>query len=145
MDFSTFYDGQSFTTESVRITKDDILDFATRYDPQYFHVNEEKAMNSPYNGIIASGFHTISVVWAKFIGMDVLGTDCLGGVGAESIIWKEPVRPEDELTGHFTVKDKQPLSNNRGLLTIMISILNGSDREVCHATVKVVLKNQKEE
>ncbi|WP_347551708.1 MaoC/PaaZ C-terminal domain-containing protein [Pseudalkalibacillus hwajinpoensis] len=138
MYFSTFHEGQSFTTDSITVSKEDIYDFATGYDPQYFHVNEQEAIKGPYQGIIASGFHTISVVWAKFIGMDVLGTDCLGGVGAESIIWKEPVRPEDVLTGHFTVESKQALSNGRGLLTIMISILNGAEHEVCNATVKVM-------
>lgn len=129
MKFNEFNIGNSFETKKILLTKDQIINFATQFDPQYFHVNEEEARESPFGTLIASGFHTLSVVWAEWIKMDILGKECLGGVGAE-ISWTKPVKPNDELSGEFTVlSKKESSSKKRGLVTFGISISN-QDEEV---------------
>lgn len=140
MKFAAFNLGDTFQTEKVLVTKEDILRFATEYDPQYFHVDEEEAKESPYGSLIASGFHTLALVWAEWIKMDVLGRECLGGIGAE-IKWTAPVRANDQLTGVITVIDKKEVSTgDRGLLTIEIIITNQQEEKVLVGKSKVFVK-----
>ncbi|MNP31519.1 MaoC like domain protein [compost metagenome] len=54
-----FYMEQEFKTKSLRLSKDDIIRFASEFDPQYMHLNEDKVKQERFNGIIASGNHTI--------------------------------------------------------------------------------------
>lgn len=130
MKFNELNIGDSFKTKKILMTKDQIINFATQYDPQYFHVNEEEASESPYGSLIASGFHTLGVVWAEWIKLNVLGKDCLGGLGAE-ISWTKPVKPNDELSGEFTVlTKKESSSKKRGLVTFGISISNQNEEVV---------------
>lgn len=56
--------GQSFTLGSYEFTRDNILSFARRYDPQPFHIDDAAAEASPYGALIASGFHT-AAAWMK--------------------------------------------------------------------------------
>jgi len=141
MKFSEFNVGDTFTTQKVTLTKQDIIDFANQYDPQYFHINESAANKSPYGSIIASGFQTLSVVWAEWIKMDILGTDCLGGIGAE-IKWTKPVKPNDQLYGKFTVIEKKASSDNlRGLVTFEIIISNQKQEVVLEGASKIYIAN----
>lgn len=138
MKYDAFSIGQAFFTEPVTVTREDIEEFGTKYDPQYFHVNERAAEEGPFGSLIASGFHTLAVVWSEWIKMDILGTDCLGGIGADQIRWKKPVRPDDQLSGRFTVVAKKKVSDGkRGVLKVEIVIKNQKEEEVltCNTTV----------
>ncbi|WP_059103111.1 MaoC/PaaZ C-terminal domain-containing protein [Shouchella shacheensis] len=137
MKFEEFSIGDHYVTETVTVTKEEIIEFAEKYDPQYFHIDEEAAKESPYGSLIASGFHSLAVVWAEWVRKDILGSDCLGGVGAE-IQWKAPVRPNDQLTGEFTVVDKKQASNGkRGLLTIDVVIKNQNEQKILTSNTDV--------
>lgn len=142
MKFATFSVGDQFVTEPVIITEANIIEFGQKYDPQYFHVDKQSAEQGPFGSLIASGFHTLAVVWAEWIKMDILGKDCLGGVGADKIRWKKPVQANDSLTGQFTVVHKKETSNGkRGLLTIDVLIKNQRDEEIltCSTSVFIVV------
>lgn len=140
MKYDEFSVGETFYTEKVLLTKDEIMRFAKEYDPQYFHMNETAAIESPYGSMIASGFHTLAVIWNKWIQLDVLGPDCLGGIGME-IKWTAPVRPNDEIMGAFTVIEKKKTSSGeRGVLTIEINITNQEDNEVLMGQTNVLVK-----
>lgn len=142
MKFDAFSIGQDFFTEVVTITKEDIIEFGKKYDPQYFHINEQAASEGPFQSLIASGFHTLAVVWAEWIKMDVLGADCLGGVGADKIRWKKPVRANDQLLGQFTVVEKKKTSDGKkGFITIEVTITNQQEEEVltCSTTVYILV------
>ncbi|WP_106497921.1 MaoC/PaaZ C-terminal domain-containing protein [Lentibacillus sp. Marseille-P4043] len=142
MKFDTFSLGEQFFTNPITVTEEDIIDFANKYDPQYFHVDRNAAEESPYGSLIASGFHTLAVVWSEWIKMDILGRDCLGGVGADEIRWRKPVLANDQLSGQFTIADKKKSANGkRGLLTIDVVIRNQKDEEVltCNTNVYVAV------
>ena len=131
MKYDDFTVGQSFTTDPVTLGKEDIIKFAETYDPQYFHIDEDAAKSGPFGNIIASGFHTLLVVWREFVRMDILGFDGMGGVGIEQLQWVKPVCPGDRLTGTFTILHKRLLSDGkRGLITFQIVIRNQDDEEV---------------
>lgn len=138
--FDAFSIGQDYSTKQVTVTKKDIIEFGNKYDPQYFHVNEHAADQGPYGSLIASGFHTLAVVWSEWIKMDILGLDCLGGIGADKLRWKKPVFPGDRLSGQFIVADKKKGSDGkRGLLTLEIIIRNQNEEEVLTCTTKVYI------
>ncbi len=141
MKFNAFNVGDDFTTPKVTLTKQAIIEFAKQYDPQYFHTDEALAKESPYGSLIASGFQTLSVVWAEWIKMDILGKECLGGVGAE-LNWSKPVRPGDELVGEFTVHDKKESTDGkRGLIVFKINIYNQTKEVVLKGKTKIYLAN----
>jgi acyl dehydratase len=135
-----FTKGQTFISEGVFITKEQILEFARQYDPQYFHIDEEAAKESHFGQLIASGFHSIGAVWAEFIRMDVLGRDCRGGLGIDDMRWKVPVYANDTLYGEFEVKDKQLLSDEKkGILFLSITVTNQSEQLVASCVTKILM------
>ncbi|GGH78618.1 acyl dehydratase [Pullulanibacillus pueri] len=142
MKFEAFTEGQTFTTKPVTITKEAIFDFAERNDPQYLHLDEEAANEGPFGGIIASGFHTLSVVWVQWIHMDIFGRDCLGGMGLNRLSWKAPVFPNDTVVGEFKVLRKRKLEGHRGVLTLGIRVNNQEGKEVLSCEVVAVMRSE---
>jgi len=61
MKLDEFTIGQVFETKSLKLTKEDIMRFAKEFDPQYMHLDEGKAKQGRFNGIIASGIHTMAI------------------------------------------------------------------------------------
>ncbi|GAB4074487.1 MaoC family dehydratase [Barrientosiimonas marina] len=138
--FAAFNLNDQFTTNQITVRKEDMVDYAKKYDPQYLHLDEERAKAGPFGALIASGFYTMNVVWAEFIRMDVLGKECLGGLSADHIKWVKPVMANDRLMGVYTVIDKQLLSDHtRGVLTMQTRITNQHNAEVLSFTFKVLV------
>lgn len=90
------------------VSRDEILEFARRYDPQPFHVDEEAARRSIYGGLIASGWHTASMVMRVLVDGLVQGTVTMGSPGIDEIRWLKPVRPGDTLSVRAHILDVVP-------------------------------------
>jgi acyl dehydratase len=97
-------------------TEDDIIRFATQFDPQPFHIDRDAAAASFYGGIIASGWH-VACVWMKLV---IANRDGRGGGGAArsgvspgflDLRWFKPTRPGMTLAYSTTVKDKRELAS----------------------------------
>ena len=95
--FEDFRVGEKFHTKEKTLSAEEIIEFARLYDPQPFHVDEKAAAESPFGGIIASGFHTIGTSFRLFIDTGIIGTTGMGSPGMDSIRWMKPVRPGDTL------------------------------------------------
>ena len=78
---------------TVSVDRDEVIEFATRYDPQPFHVDPEAAKESIYGGIIASGWHTCSMVMRLMCDSYLLNSSSLGSPGIENVRWLLPVFP----------------------------------------------------
>jgi acyl dehydratase len=79
------------------VTEAEIIEFAKRYDPQWFHVDPVRAQNSRWKGLIASGWMTCSIAMELAV-KSVLGdSESIGSPGIEQLKWLNPVRPGDEL------------------------------------------------
>ena len=96
----------------VTVRAEEIVEFASRYDPQPFHVDEEAAKASPFGGLIASGWHTTALFMGMFVPAVLLDSASLGSPGVEEIRWTAPVRPGDTLSGRSTVTEVRPSSTN---------------------------------
>jgi acyl dehydratase len=99
--------GQRFDFGTLAMTREEILDFGHRFDPQPFHVDEAAAEAGPFGGLIASGLHTLSASFATMIRTGLLAKVSLGGAGME-IAWPAPVRPGDVLHVTGVVEELTP-------------------------------------
>ena len=113
-----FHVGDVTELGPVMVTEDEIVEFATRFDPQPFHVDAEAARESPFGGLIASGWHTAAIYMGMFVRGVLQGTASLGSPGVEELRWTAPVRPGDTLRGRATITDVAPSSTNLGRGTI---------------------------
>ena len=102
----------------VIVDREEVIDFARRYDPQPFHIDEEEAENSIYGGIIASGWHTCSMVMRLMCDSYLLNSSSLGSPGIEGVKWPRPVYPDDVLTAFRTVTETRASSSkpDRGIV-----------------------------
>src|SRR5205807_8034937 len=90
------------------LTRDDILEFARRYDPQPMHLDEEAAKRSIYGGLIASGWQTASLTTRMMCDSYLLDSSSLGSPGMKEVSWARPVRPGDTLRLRMTVVETKP-------------------------------------
>jgi acyl dehydratase len=95
------WDGESHGTYEV--TAAEIVDFAERYDPQWFHTDPDRAADSIYGDLIASGWHTASMSMRLFVDGFLADTATLGAKGLDRLRWPRPVVPGDALTVHSTI------------------------------------------
>jgi acyl dehydratase len=110
--------GDVTTFGPVTVTAEEIVEFASRYDPQPFHLSDEDGRATPFGGLIASGWHTTALFMGMFVRAVLLDSASLGSPGVDEIRWTAPVRPGDTLTGRSTVTDVRPSATNPGRGTV---------------------------
>ena len=130
--FDDFEIGERFVSRGVTVTEAQILDFALRYDPQPFHLDSHAAAQSPYGGLIASGFQTLALGFRMFFQENVITAASLGSPGMDELRWLAPVRPGDTLHTEAQVKDKRPSKSkpDRGTLRMAYTIKNQENQPV---------------
>ncbi|HLJ01616.1 MAG TPA: MaoC family dehydratase [Bradyrhizobium sp.] len=89
--------GMRFASDKVTVSKDDILRFASEFDPQPFHLDEEAAKHTILNGLAASGWHTAALAMRLAISTRPFGSHPMFGAGVDELRWMKPVRPGDTL------------------------------------------------
>ena len=99
--------GERVNIGTVVVDRDEVIEFASRYDPQPFHIDEEAARQSIYGGLIASGWHSCSMVMRLICDSYMLDTASLGSPGLENVRWLKPVRPGDSLTAYRTIEESR--------------------------------------
>lgn len=127
--FEDFRVGERFLTKEKTLSAEEIAEFAGRYDPQPFHVDEKAAAESPYGGVIASGFHTVAASFRLFIDTGVIGTTGMGSPGMDSIRWLKPVRPGDVLRVEAEVVEARASRSQpgRGIVLMEFRTFNQED------------------
>lgn len=122
--------GESFDSESHEMTADRIRSFAEEFDPQPFHVDAEAAAASIYGGIIASGWHTGSVLMRLLT--TFLGPSSMGSPGVDELRWRAPVRADDQLRLRLSVVDTRESKSkpDRGVVIFDEDLLNQRDEVV---------------
>ena len=110
--------GTTYPLGTALVTEQDILTFATEWDPQYFHVDPRAAASSPYGGLIASGIHTVAVLQRLSVEAVYSRWATIAARGIRDLRFTRPVRPGSELTGSLVVQDVQPRGEHRSLVTV---------------------------
>jgi acyl dehydratase len=116
--FAEFHEGQVIEAGPYQVTEAEVLQFARAYDPQWFHTEPEAALDSPFGGLIASGWHTASIAMRLVVDAALKGSESFASPGLAYLKWPNPVRPDDSLRVMAEVlevrrSDKRP---NLGIL-----------------------------
>ena len=91
------------------VTRDEVIEFATKYDPQPFHLSDEAAAKTHFGRIAASGWHTTAMTMAVIARAVVADEQAgLGSPGVDELRWLKPVYPGDRLTVRGTIIEKTP-------------------------------------
>src|SRR5882757_2070357 len=89
--------GMRFKSETVQISQDDIKQFAAKFDPQPFHLDDEAARETIFKGLAASGWHTAAIAMSLCVKARPFGPHLLIGLGVDELRWMLPVRHGDVL------------------------------------------------
>jgi len=110
----------------VSLSETEMIDFASKYDPQDFHVDPKKAAEGPYGGLIASGWHTAAAAMRLLVDRYLNSASSLGSPGLDELRWLAPVRPGDVLTVRAKVIDARRSNSkpDRGLIHTWIEVFN---------------------
>jgi len=116
--FEDFETGKTIEVGTRTVTEEEIIDFASKFDPQPFHVDKEAAANSIYGGIIASGWHTCSMMMRMMVDHFLRQSSSMGSPGVDEIRWLKPVRAGDTLSVSTTILEARPSTSkpDRGVV-----------------------------
>ncbi len=134
--------GQRFTSPGLTLTEAEIIDFAWRYDPQPFHLDANAAAESPYGGLIASGFQSLAICFRLFIQSGLLADSSLGSPGIDELRWLAPVRPGDTLHSEIEVLEVRPSKSkpDRGIARLKYHAVNQRGEVVLSFIVNHLLR-----
>lgn len=130
--FEDFAVGQTFVTGRHRIDKEQIVTFARQFDPQYYHLDEAAAKQSPFKGLAASGWHTAAITMRLMVEGEFNPAGGIIGVGFDQLSWSRPVRPGDELRVKSEILEIRPSKsrNDRGMVRVQNTTLNQNNEIV---------------
>ena len=139
--FEDFAAGDRFVSPGKTLSEAEMLDFAFRFDPQPIHLDVEAACESPYDGLIASGFHTMVVGFRMLWQTGVFNACSLGSPGIDEVRWLKPVRPGDTLHTEAEVLEARPSSSkpDRGVCRVKYTVVNQTGEAVMTMTAVQIL------
>jgi acyl dehydratase len=116
----------------LTVTEAEILEFARRFDPQPIHTDPGFAATGPFGGLIASGWHTASMMMRLFADHYLSRVASLASPGIDELRWPAPVRPGDQLRLRATIVEARPSRSkpDRGLVRTRGELINQDDRVV---------------
>jgi len=125
-------------TATKTVTAAEIIAFAEEFDPQYYHLDPEAAVDSMFGGLVASGWHTASMTMRLMVDSFVGKTASIGSPGFDDLRWLKPVRPGDVLRVRSTVIDKTPSQRRPeiGSVRFRTEVLN-QDGEVVMSMISI--------
>jgi len=117
--------GQIYHSGRHRVDKAQIVAFAKEFDPQFYHLDEDAAKNSPFKGLAASGWHTAALTMKLCLSSDFRPAGGIIGVGGE-LLWPRAVRPGDALHVEIEVLETRTSRSRprQGVVKIRITTLN---------------------
>ena len=134
--------GDLFESRSISISAEDIKAFASEYDPQHFHLDEELSEGSYFGGLSASGWHVGSLTMRLLTESLPIGGGVIGG--GVDVRWKSATRPGDRLKIVTEIKSVEPSNSkpDRGKVTVFITTSNQDNeiRQTIESTLLVFRK-----
>lgn len=123
--------GEHFTSRSRTVSEAEIVDFATRYDPQYFHMDPERARESIFGEVVASGVHNLAI-WRQ-LDHEITGDiRWICGVAWDDFRWKRGLRAGDTVHVTATCRSKRPSrsESRRGVAVYRYTMVNQDGAEI---------------
>ena len=127
--------GMRFKSPERRVTREEIQRFASEYDPQPYHLDEEAAERSIFGGLVASGWHTAALAMRLIVDTRPFGPHPLLGMGVDELRWLAPVRPDDVIHLEGEVVELIPSrSKPQGIVRVKWTAYNQRGEPVYSAT-----------
>ena len=141
--------GDSFaTTQSLTLTRDDILEFAAEFDPQPYHLDKEAAEASIFGGLCASGWQ-VSALMMRLLTDTFHAKDIaiLGVASVQEVRWKLPVFADDSLSAQVSITDRAAESGqpNVGTVDVTVQVSNQNDKPVITVQNRLLIAHEKVE
>ncbi|MDI9916558.1 MaoC/PaaZ C-terminal domain-containing protein [Rhodococcus sp. IEGM 1379] len=131
--------GEKYEFGHHTVTEEEIVSFASMWDPQPFHIDSEAAAGHGFGGLIASGLHTLAI----YQRLTVLRVDgrwkAIAGRKIQEAVFVRPVRPNDVLTGSMVIAEVSLDDRGRGRVTSTAELVNGAGEVVLTAIAVVFL------
>lgn len=127
------------------VTREEILEFARKYDPQPFHLSDEAAARTHFGRLAASGWHTCAMTMAVIARAVVDDNQAgLGSPGVDELRWLKPVYPGDRLSVYGKIVDKTPSRSKPeiGSVRSEVSVLN-QDNVAVMRFISIVLMRRR--
>lgn len=140
MKYDEFIIGDVFKTKSYKMSKEGIMRFAREFDPQHMHLDEQKAVQGRFNGIIASGIHTLAISFKLWFEEGKYGEDIVVGTKVNNIKFVKPVYPDDQLHSIVEVVDKKSTKTETGIVTVLLSTFNDKEEKVLEGELSALIK-----
>lgn len=140
--FEDYVPGTTVDCGSFSMSEEEIIAFAKEYDPQPFHVDPVAAKDGPFGGLIASGWHTTSMMMRQLVPRYVSPESSLGAAGVDELRWRKPVRPGDTLHVRATVVEARRSSSkpDRGIVKTLMELTNqGGDMVMKVTAINFIL------
>lgn len=124
--FEDYVEGDVHSFGRIAVEADEIITFARRFDPQIFHTDPEAAKQTPFRGLIASGWHTAGLMMRLYVEHYLSHVASLGSPGLDELRWLRPVRPGDQLSLRVTVLGaaRSKSKPDRGIVTSLVEAFN---------------------
>jgi acyl dehydratase len=130
---------------SYEVTREEILEFAAKYDPQPFHLSDEAAAKTHFGRLAASGWHTCAMTMAVIARHVVEEQQAgLGSPGIDELRWRRPVFPGDTLHVRGKIVDKAPSRSKPeiGSFRSEMTVINQDDQPVMTFTSIVLIRRR---
>ncbi|MCD6735112.1 MAG: MaoC family dehydratase [Burkholderiaceae bacterium] len=124
--FEDYVPGAVHELGTATVSEEEVLEFARRFDPQPIHTDPAIASRGPFGGIIASGWHTGSLMMRLYALNYLSPASSLASPGLDELRWLQPVRPGDTLSVRVTVEEARASTSkpDRGVVRSLIEVLN---------------------
>ena len=119
------------------VTREEVIEFAKKYDPQAFHLDDEVAAKTHFGRLSASGWHTCAMTMAMMVeNMKNVKQAGLGSPGVDQLMWKKPVYPGDTLRVESEVIEKRRSKSRpeMGIFKSRAKVFNQNDEVVLEMT-----------
>ena len=118
--------GETIPLGPRKVSKADILEFATEFDPFPFHLDEKAAKASLLGGLAASGWQTGALSLRMLVDGFLSKTASMGGLGFSDLKWKKPVMKGDTISGTATISNLRRSNTHpeMGIVTIALDMQN---------------------
>ena len=137
--------GQKASFGAYRVTREEVLEFARKYDPQPFHLSDEAAAVTHFGRLAASGWHTCAMTMAMLVeNLGATPQAGLGSPGVDELRWLKPVYPGDTLRAETEIVDVTPSRSKPdiGSFRSLVTVFNQDEAPVLRFTSIVLIRRR---
>lgn len=142
--FEDYTVGEVYEYGYRTVTQEEIIAFAKQFDPQSIHTDPVAAMQGPFSGIIASGWHSAGILMRLFADHYLSHVASLASPGIDELRWTTPLRPADELWLRTTIIETRPSRSkfDRGVVTTRAELINAENDKVMSILAMNILQRR---